>query len=120
MLKLLRKKTARIAENDIVLKIFQLLDSKQVLSGLTEKQLASELLMSSRTLNRRLAAVQMNYRAVIEKYKLEKALLLMEAPDINMTEIAFQLGFSDLSAFSRAFKRWTGCSPRATLSHIRQ
>ncbi|NOQ79196.1 MAG: helix-turn-helix domain-containing protein, partial [Gammaproteobacteria bacterium] len=32
---------------------------------------------------------------------------------MNMTEITFMLGFSELSSFSRAYKRWTGHSPRA-------
>ncbi|MCW8930507.1 MAG: helix-turn-helix domain-containing protein [Gammaproteobacteria bacterium] len=34
---------------------------------------------------------------------------------MNMTEITFMLGFSELSSFSRAYKRWTGHSPRNEL-----
>ncbi|SMG64766.1 [weak similarity to] AraC-type DNA-binding domain-containing protein, partial [methanotrophic bacterial endosymbiont of Bathymodiolus sp.] len=32
---------------------------------------------------------------------------------LNLNEISFLLGFSEISSFSRAFKRWTGSSPRA-------
>jgi AraC-like DNA-binding protein len=36
----------------------------------------------------------------------------MDDPEIPLTEIAFNLGYSELSAFSRAFRNWTGISPQ--------
>jgi len=110
-LTLLRKKAAELERNDIVLQVYNALNQMPSLAHLTGKNLASKMLMNIRTLNRRLSSVNTSYKGVIDKYKLEKALNLLENPNVNMTEIAFQLGFSDLSTFSRAFKRWTGTSP---------
>lgn len=108
---LLRQRTAELKTDDVVLQVYNTLDKLPTLANISGSKIASEMLISIRTLNRRLAEVNTCYRSVIEKYKLEKALHLLNQPNINMTEIAYQLGFSDLSAFSRAFKRWTGTSP---------
>ncbi|MGL6313756.1 helix-turn-helix transcriptional regulator [Vibrio sp. WXL103] len=74
--------------------------------------LAKQMHMSSRTLNRRLLEEGMSIRSVIEQYKLEKALRLLKQTNNPITEVALELGFSDLSAFSRAFKKWSGISPK--------
>lgn len=109
--RLLRQHATEIENNDIVLQVYKALDSMASLTDISGHTIAAKMLISIRTLNRRLAEVGTSYRGVVEKYKLEKALQLLNQPNINMTEIAFQLGFSDLSTFSRAFKRWTGSSP---------
>jgi AraC-like DNA-binding protein len=36
----------------------------------------------------------------------------LEGGELNVTQVAFLLGFSDASAFHKAFRRWTGESPR--------
>jgi AraC-like DNA-binding protein len=72
---------------------------------------AKILLMSSRTLQRRLADENTNFRALLlevrralaEKYILDKSMPL--------AEISYMLGFADISSFSRAFKKWTGDPP---------
>ncbi|EAS43726.1 transcriptional regulator, AraC family protein [Photobacterium profundum 3TCK] len=108
---LLRQHTIELENSDIVLKVYKTLDDMPTLADLSGDKVAANMLISIRTLNRRLSEVGTCYRGVLEKYKLEKALQLLNQPSVNMTEIAFQLGFSDLSTFSRAFKRWTGTSP---------
>ncbi|WP_295898624.1 AraC family transcriptional regulator [uncultured Vibrio sp.] len=110
-LNILRKEAADLERNDIILQVFNTLNQFKSLENLSGEKVASAMLMNIRTLNRRLAEVNTSYRGVLEKYKLERALHLLEDSSVNMTEIAFQLGFSDLSTFSRAFKRWTGKSP---------
>jgi AraC-like DNA-binding protein len=37
----------------------------------------------------------------------------MDDPEMSLTEIALNLGYSELSAFSRAFRNWTGMSPQS-------
>lgn len=67
--------------------------------------------MSSRTLTRRLSESGSSFRDLIKKTQegISKDLLLNTSRSIG--EIAFQSGFSEQSAFNRAFKRWTGKSP---------
>ncbi|MBC7005689.1 helix-turn-helix domain-containing protein [Photobacterium sp. BZF1] len=107
----LRQAVSQLESHDIILLIYKLLDNEPNLKGISREKIAAEMLMSVRTLNRRLAFLGSSYRQVLEQYKLEKALLLISQPNINLTDIAFRLGFADLSSFSRAFKGWTGHSP---------
>lgn len=106
-----RKQKAALESKNIILQIHKTLDDLPNLADISAPKICAIMLMSSRTMHRRLEDVGTNYRDVIEKYKLEKALQLLNQPNIMMTEIAFQLGFSDLSSFSRAFRRWSGISP---------
>ncbi|MDX2321902.1 MAG: helix-turn-helix transcriptional regulator [Moritella sp.] len=111
MLTQLRKQKATLESKDIILQIYKTLDEFPHLADISAPKISALILMSSRTMHRRLEEVGSSYRDVIEKYKLEKALQLLNQPNIMMTEIAFQLGFADLSSFSRAFRRWSGISP---------
>ena len=67
--------------------------------------------MSSRTLSRRLAEGGSTFRGIIKKTqeRIAKDLLINSSRSVG--EIAFEIGFSEQSAFNRAFKRWTGKSP---------
>jgi AraC-like DNA-binding protein len=67
--------------------------------------------MSVRTLHRQLAAERTTFRAVLDQLRHERASTYLIARDLAIGEVAFVLGFSDLSAFHRAFKRWTGTTP---------
>jgi AraC-like DNA-binding protein len=75
-------------------------------------RIAKQLAMSERTLRRTLAAEGSSFRAIVDRTRQERALLLLRSRQASLAEIALSLGFSELSAFSRAFKRWTGQSPR--------
>ena len=74
-------------------------------------QIGEHMGMSSRTLTRRLSENGITFRNLVRQTqeKISKDLLLNTADTVS--EIAFQTGFSEQSAFSRAFKRWTGVSP---------
>ncbi|HKO51522.1 MAG TPA: AraC family transcriptional regulator [Polyangiaceae bacterium] len=73
--------------------------------------IAKQLGMSERTLRRALANEQESFRALVEAVRKERASLLISDRRASLAEVAFSLGFSELSAFSRAFKRWHGCAP---------
>jgi len=45
--------------------------------------------------------------------RLEKASRLLTKDELQISEVAFLMGYSDQSAFNHAFKRWTGHSPRS-------
>ena len=74
---------------------------------------ARALGVSRRGLQRKLAARGTSYRELYRALRCELALTLLSRRDINLNETADSLGFSELSSFSRAFKKWTGISPNA-------
>jgi AraC-like DNA-binding protein len=74
---------------------------------------ANRLKMSVRTLNRALASEQTSYRHLLEQLRRDLAMRYLADPRLSVTEVAFLLGFSELSAFHRAFRRWTSVTPSA-------
>ncbi len=87
----------------------------------TAASVAKRLKMSLRTLNRTLAAEGTTYRRLLGQLRHEAAAQHLANPRTSIAEVAFLLGFSELSAFHRAFKRWTGKTPsefrRTHLAH---
>ena len=78
---------------------------------LSEEEMAKQLHMSRRTLQRKLAESNTTYQKLVDDTHRDLALRYMEDPRNTITDVTFLLGFSGQSAFSRAFKRWTGMSP---------
>jgi AraC-like DNA-binding protein len=77
----------------------------------TEESLAASLNVSQSTLRRRLKKEGTTYRAVLQEVRCTLAGKMLEDGSKTLNEISFLLGFAELSAFSRAFKRWTGAAP---------
>jgi AraC-like DNA-binding protein len=75
------------------------------------ERLASHLKMSVRTLHRALAAEGTSYRKLLDQLRQELAVRLLRDHRVAIQEVAFLTGFSELSAFYRAFKRWTRQTP---------
>lgn len=67
---------------------------------------------SRQTLYRRLKAEGLTFEQVLDELRRRRALQLVRDAALPLKEIAWRLGFSDPAAFSRAFKRWTGKSPK--------
>ncbi|MDH4415350.1 MAG: AraC family transcriptional regulator ligand-binding domain-containing protein [Rhizobium sp.] len=82
--------------------------------------LAQELGMSLRTLQRRLDDEGTSVRALMRRHREELAAGLLERPDTRAANVALALGYADGAAFSRAFKDWTGKSPRDARPRRRQ
>ncbi|MEO1054906.1 MAG: AraC family transcriptional regulator ligand-binding domain-containing protein [Bacteroidota bacterium] len=74
-------------------------------------QIAEHIGMSSRTLTRRLSENGITFRDVIRKTQEQTSKDLLKNLSLSVADVAFQTGFSEQSAFNRAFKRWTGQSP---------
>jgi AraC-like DNA-binding protein len=68
--------------------------------------------MSGRTLQRRLAELGYSYQDLVDESRRQLAERLLQETDFSLVEIAFMTGFSEQSAFARAFKRWAGQTPR--------
>ena len=75
--------------------------------------LAKALHVSARTLRRRLAERGSSYRELLDEARRSLALQRVLDSDTSFDEIAAALGFNDLSAFYRSFRRWTGSTPSA-------
>ncbi|PSB14316.1 AraC family transcriptional regulator [filamentous cyanobacterium CCP1] len=67
---------------------------------------------SVRSFQRRLAAAHLNYSRIVEQVRFDRAVELLSDPSIKSIDIALELGYTDAANFTRAFKRWTGVSPR--------
>ena len=74
-------------------------------------QIGDHMGMSNRTLTRRLSETGVTFRDLIKKTQEEISKNLLKNSSRSVAEIAFETGFSEQSAFNRAFKRWTGLSP---------
>ena len=79
----------------------------------TAFQMASGLGLSQRTLQRRLSDLGLTYQQILDETRHELARRYLDDQSKSVTEITFLLGFSEQSAFTRAFKRWSGMAPSA-------
>lgn len=82
-------------------------------------QVAAELRVPPAVVQRELADHGMTYKDAVENIRRSLAQIYIEQRQLPLTEIAFLLGYSELSAFSRAFTRWMGVSPRSYRQSIR-
>ncbi|XXF79212.1 AraC family transcriptional regulator [Myxococcaceae bacterium GXIMD 01537] len=73
---------------------------------------ARQLHVSPRTLQRRLATHATSFQDVVDAVRSELARQYLRDPQLGVSEVAFLLGYSEVSTFDRAFKRWTGMTPR--------
>ncbi|HQT39590.1 MAG TPA: AraC family transcriptional regulator [Acidocella sp.] len=88
----------------------------QIRRGLAEGdasigRIAARLGLSQAKLYRQLAALNVDFSNLTQIIRQELAITYAAQPHIPLTDIAALLGYSELSAFSRAFKRWTGMAP---------
>jgi len=80
---------------------------------ISDEKVARALNMSVRSLQRKLQRAGTSFRRVLDQTREDLARDYILDNRLDLTEVAFLLGFSEHSAFSRAFKRWTGQSPSA-------
>jgi len=77
----------------------------------SQDDVAKALGMSPRTLSRRLASQGTTFFKILEELRLALAMTYLRESGLVLSEIAFLLGYSGLSSFNDAFKRWTGTTP---------
>lgn len=92
-------------------KINRFLIGNAYMGILTLEETAANFNISPRTLQRRLRDEQVSFQQLAEHARQYLAVQALKQGVYAVKEIAYMLGYNELSAFSRAFKRWTGTSP---------
>ena len=82
-------------------------------------QVAQDLGLSSRTLQRRLREQGFVFGQLVEEVRRRLAQSYLDEGRLSVSEVAYLLGYSELSAFSRAYRRWTGAAPIAGRQRLR-
>jgi AraC-like DNA-binding protein len=82
------------------------------------EDLATELNMSTRTLQRRLATDGVSFQQLLEEARRELAHHYLLHSSLELTETAYLLGFENSNSFFRAFQSWEGISPTKWRAHM--
>jgi AraC-like DNA-binding protein len=109
--RVLVEELARLDKKDVMARFRASLLERMTSGEFSEEDLARDLHMSRRSLQRRLAEAEATYQSLVDETRRDMALRYLEDPGKSATDIAFLLGYSQQSAFTRAFRRWTGMSP---------
>jgi AraC-like DNA-binding protein len=94
-------------------KVFHYIMSHGYLNILSLDEVAANFNMSGRTLQRKLQDEGVSFQQVADAVRKSLAIHYMQSGNYQIKEISIMLGYNELSAFSRAFKRWTGKPPVA-------
>jgi AraC-like DNA-binding protein len=114
MLRLAEKQMLTLSRGDDVLARARSLVAQNLSEGEMElAQLATRLDTSARTLQRKLKEAGLSYTQLVDSVRRELAERYLADGSLDLNDLAFLLGFSEQSAFQRAFKRWMGESPGA-------
>lgn len=80
--------------------------------------IAEDLGMSARTLSRRLAREGLTFGNILTNVRLTFAMHYLQSSDLSISQVAWSLGYAEVSSFTHAFQRWTGKSPAAARRRI--
>ena len=108
-----RHSLAALADkNELLQELRQRISNRLIGGEPTLESIAAELHISGRTMRRKLSAAGWSFRSLLDDVRRQLALDYLEDRRLALPEIALLLAYSEQSAFSRAFLRWTGVSPR--------
>ncbi|WP_416311338.1 AraC family transcriptional regulator [Pseudomonas sp. W03] len=89
-------------------------------SQATLAQVADQMKISPRSLQRYLQSESTSFQNLLDETRQSMATRYMSDSSLSLTQLSELLGYSDLSAFSRAFTRWNGMSPQKWQQHHRR
>jgi AraC-like DNA-binding protein len=99
--------------NDIVSELRRVLARRISRGDARIATVAGELRMSARSLQRRLAEAHVSYQELVHQARCDAAERHLTETALSIAEVSWLVGYSEPSAFHRAFKRWRGLSPRS-------
>ncbi len=102
---------SRIQKHDIISKVKSILPESLRRQSFRIDDIASQLNISPRTLQRKLKESGYGYQTLLDDVRREFAEHYLVASELSMNEIAFLIGYQEQSSFNHAFKCWNGISP---------
>lgn len=103
---------ARMGKIDLPSRVYVKLIALLPSGNCNREMVAEALHMSTSNFHEKLKKAGTNYQELLDQTRQELVQSYMSREDLSISEIAYLLGFSDSSNFSRSFKRWLGQSPR--------
>lgn len=115
---------ALVAANDTVLNEYKATQARSLVAQVEQQiaamlpqeplqsSVADKLNMSVRKMQRALEKEGTSYQVILDDYRQSRAISMIKQGRVGFKEVAYQLGFANQSAFTRAFKRWTGKTPK--------
>ncbi|GMR05996.1 MAG: AraC family transcriptional regulator [Gammaproteobacteria bacterium] len=103
---------ARLDKDDIIQQVKVAIIDQLPSGNVTDDSVSEAVYTSKRSLQRKLHEKGTTFKAILTEVREDLALKYIYDRTLTLTEISFMLGFSEMSSFSRAFKRWTGESPK--------
>ncbi|KAA1191976.1 AraC family transcriptional regulator [Pseudohalioglobus sediminis] len=101
------------APEDTLLALHYILEAHLHEPRLDTARVAQLAGVSKRTLVRRLSELDTSFKSELDQLRLIRAKTMLREGAQSITQVAANLGYTDASVFTRAFKRWTGQTPRA-------
>lgn len=110
----LEKELSTLSDENVLHKRVKIQISQSLSDGIpTISFIAKQLGMSARTLQRKLSDNGYTYQQLIDDSRRELAERLLQESNYSLADVAFMTGFTEQSTFTRAFKRWSGQTPRS-------
>jgi len=94
-------------------RVLQLLIQSKAFAEITMDEIAGKLHLTTRTLRRKLFEEDTTFQQLKDNARRDEAIHLLSQPSLPISQISAKLGFSEPSAFTRAFKDWMGVTPKA-------
>ncbi len=104
-------RVADLEQNSLAITVERLIMDGMAQGDASLAKVAEQLGISQRTLSRKLATEDTSFFAILEGVRKSLALRYLRQNEKSLSEISFLLGYSSLSSFNDAFRRWTGHSP---------
>lgn len=116
----LQEELADISLQSLPLHVQRLIRNRMPHGRVTVEQVAMDLTVSPRSLQRYLLTQGTSFQALLDKTRQAVATRLIRDASISLTQVADLLGYTQLGAFSRAFSRWHGVSPQQWKRQLHQ
>lgn len=112
--KILQKTLAELEDkfdDNLALQVEHLIHGSLISGKCSAESIASFLGVHRRTMYRQLKEQGTSYTDILNRTRMDIAVNMLKQSSLSITKISLMLGYAELSAFSRAFKGWTGSSP---------